>query len=61
MNAKEEPRNTGLFILVKARYTSVPTPAPIMAADWLRYTPLASARIGTRTVAAIIANNCWNA
>ena len=36
MNAKELPRNTGLLKRVNRRYTIVPTPAPMSAADWLR-------------------------
>ena len=47
-----------LLNFVNNIYTSVPTPAPISAEAWLKYTPAGSTRIGTSTVAAIIASSC---
>ena len=58
MNAKDEPSNTGLFRLVKPTYTSVPTPAPNIAAAGVRPLPIIT---GTAIVAARIASICWSA
>ena len=55
MNANEEPRKTGLLNLVKSRYTSVPTPAPNIAAAAVSPFPTIA---GTAMVAAMIANTC---
>ena len=58
MKAKEEPRNTGLALLVKSRYTMEPTPAPNSAAE--ADIPLPTTA-GTAMVAAMIANSCCSA
>ena len=56
--AKDEPRNTGLFLFVKRILTIVPTPAPNIAAAGVRPLPIIS---GTAMVAARIASICCNA
>ena len=63
MNAKEEPKNTGLLNFVKSRYTSVPTPAPNNAADCDIAAPgmLELITAGTAIVAARIASSCCSA
>ena len=53
--AKDEPRKTGLFFLVKSTYTSVPAPAPKSAAAGLIPLPIIT---GTTKVAAIMARSC---
>ena len=58
MKAKEEPRNTGLELLVKSRYTMVPTPAPNRAAEALIPLPTTA---GTAMVAAMMASSCCSA
>ena len=55
INAKEEPRKTGLRNFVNSRYTIVPTPAPNIAAEGVMPLPT---MLGTAIVAAIIASSC---
>ena len=58
MNAKDEPRNTGLRKRVNRRYTSVPAPAPNSAAEADIPFPTTA---GTAIVAARMASSCCSA